>query len=79
MNSIVKSVLESIVFGILLIPTVYIAGYIAKFVTSKPSLPEECSRWNEHYIMEINLFIAGFLFLFVSHLTGLVKYYKSLQ
>jgi hypothetical protein len=67
--------IESCVVGLLLIPFAYLAGLIAHKVVAKPSLPDVCSTWNENYIMEVNLFIAGFLFHMVLQYTGVNKYY----
>lgn len=69
--------IEACVVGICLIPFAYIAGFIAKQIVSKPSLPEVCNKWNENYIMEINLFIAGFLFHLVFEYTGINKWYAE--
>lgn len=47
--------------GVLMIPLVYLAAIPAKLLVGKPALPEICSKWNEHYIMEVNVFISGFM------------------
>lgn len=64
--------IESVIIGLALIPFTYIAGYIAKFITKKPTLPDVCSKWNEYYIMEVNLFLAGFLLHLAFVYSGLV-------
>lgn len=69
--------LEAVVVGIVLIPFVYISGYFAKLVVGKPSLPEICSSWNENYIMEVNLFMAGFLFHVVFQILGINQWYAD--
>ena len=67
--------IEACVVGIALIPMVYIAGFIAKKLVAKPSLPEVCSTWNQNYIMEVNVFIAGFLFHMIAQYTGVNAWY----
>ena len=69
--------MESVIVGLMLIPFTYLAGYFAKWVTAKPALPDVCSKWNKYYIMEINLFLAGFLFHMVFEYTGLNRLYAS--
>lgn len=77
MNRVVRVIIEAIVVGLLLIPFTYIAGWIARSIVKKPSLPDVCASWNKNYIMEINLFIAGFLFHIVCELVGLNKWYAK--
>lgn len=64
-------VIYGILFGIVLIPITYIAGFVAKMFTRKPSLPEICSTWNEFYIMELTLFFAGFLMHLCLYFSGM--------
>jgi hypothetical protein len=45
---------------------VYLSAYAVSFSKNlKPSLPEICSTWNQNYIMEITVFLAGMWFWFV--------------
>ena len=67
--------IEACVVGICLIPFTYLAGLLAQQLVSKPSLPEVCQSWNENYIMEINLFLAGFLFHLVFEYMYINKWY----
>jgi hypothetical protein len=67
--------IEACVVGLLLIPFTYLAGYIAKPLLKKPSLPDICGTWNKYRVMEINLFVAGFLFHMFFEYTGLNKKY----
>lgn len=75
MNRVVRVIIEAIVVGVLLIPFTYVAGFIARNIVKKPSLPDVCQSWNKNYIMEVNLFIAGFLFHIVCELVGLNRWY----
>ena len=77
MKSITTILIESIVVGLLLIPFTYVAGYLAKMIVSKPSLPDICKKWNKNYIMEINLFIAGFLFHLTLEVLGINEWYAK--
>lgn len=72
-----RVILESVIVGIMLIPFAYIAGYLAKMVVDKPALPEVCSRWNENYIMEWNLFFTGVIFHITCELFGINRWYVS--
>jgi len=67
--------LEAVLVGLLLIPFTFIAGIISKVVTKKPSLPEICKSWNQFYIMEVTLIIAGILFHLVFEYLGINKRY----
>jgi len=69
--------LEAIFVGILLIPFTYVAGFVASKIASKPSLPDICKSWNKNYIMEINLFLAGFLMHFVFEYIGVNRWYAK--
>lgn len=65
-------IFSALLTGILFIVFVYIGGIFAHLFTTKPSLPEECARWNQQRIMEVNLFISGVLFYFFMHYYGLM-------
>lgn len=67
--------IEAIVVGLALIPMTYLAGWLSKYIVGKPSLPEVCSKWNENHIMEVNVFLAGFLFHIFCQYTGINKWY----
>lgn len=76
-KSIKTIVIEAIIVGIILIPITYVAGVISKQIVNRPSLPEVCQTWNENYIMEINLFLAGFLFHILLEYIGVNKWYAD--
>ena len=75
MPTLQKLLLEAIVVGLLLIPATYVAGFFARMISSKPSLPEVCSGWNKYYIMEVNLLFAGIIFHIVAEISGLNRWY----
>jgi hypothetical protein len=70
-----KVFIESVFVGLFLIPVVYLAAFFTKLIVTKPTLPEICATWNENYIMEINLFIAGFLFHMICQYSGINEWY----
>ena len=75
MNLSLRVLFEAVVVGICLILFVYIASFIVSKFNLKPSLPEICATWNDKYVMEITLFVAGFLFHIVFELLGINDYY----
>lgn len=77
MKSIQTVFIEAIVVGILLIPFTYTAAFIIKPFTKRPMLPDVCKSWNKYYIMEINLFVAGFLFHLVLEYVGINRWYAK--
>ena len=75
MPSLERVLFEACIVGLLMIPAVYISGFVSRMITFKPSLPDICKKWNENYIMEVNLFLAGFLFHIVAEYSGLNRWY----
>ncbi len=69
---------ESVIMGLLLIIFVHISSRIVSMFNLKPSLPEICATWNEKYVMEITLFLAGFVLhmLYKTYLHGLMVGYQ---
>lgn len=66
--------LEATIVGILTIIIGSLVGYgISKFVSS--DLPEVCKNWNKFYIMEITLFLTGFLIHLLCEAVGVNKWY----
>lgn len=70
-----KIYLEGALVGVILVLFVYLSSFIVSKFNLKPSLPEICSTWNEKYVMEITIFLAGFLFHVVFEAFGLNDYY----
>ena len=58
-------VLQAIVVGLLAILFNWIASFLVR-PYFKVTLPEICKSWNKHHVMEITLFVAGFLGWLVS-------------
>lgn len=76
-SSLVQLGAEGIFVGLALIAFVYISSWIISNFNLKPSLPEICASWNQKHVMEITLFLAGFLFHVSFELLGLNKWYCS--
>lgn len=66
--------LEAVVVGIMTVVIGYIVGKITSHFV-KDNLPPECDNWNKNHIMEINLFIIGFLVHILSEFGGLNHWY----
>ncbi len=64
---------NALLTGILFIVFVYIGAFFAKYIAFRPSLPEECAKWNKGYIMEINLLISGMIFYMVLNAYGIMQ------
>lgn len=60
----VSLLINSLVMGFVAVILGYLVGYATKpFFTV--SLPEVCNSWNKYRMMEVNLFIIGFLSTFL--------------
>lgn len=65
---------EAFIVGLLTI----LFGNIAGLITSqifKIDLPKECEDWNKFYVMEISLFLTGFLVYLFAEFFGIHKWY----
>ena len=40
----------------------------------KPILPSDCEIWNKYHVMEISLFVSGFIFRYLLETEVLKKY-----
>ena len=68
-------IIEGIIVGLLLIIFTYIAASIVHFMGLKPVLPSICDSWNKNYVMEVTLFLSGFLFHIFFEISGFNKKY----
>ncbi len=72
MPSVERVLTEGVVVGILLIIFVYISSAFLHLIEYPvPKLMKECSTWNETHIMEVTVFLSGFLFHVVCEATGI--------
>lgn len=69
-----KLLIEAIIVGFLTVIIGSIVGYILS-VFIKNDLPNVCKKWNNFYIMEISLFLTGFLIHVLCELSGINKWY----
>lgn len=69
-----KLLKEAAIVGI----TTVVIGTIVGFVMGKlfsMNLPAICKKWNKNHIMEITLFLTGFLLHIICEYTGINKWY----
>jgi hypothetical protein len=74
----VKLLIEAIVVGIFFAIVGIIASFIAKgFVPSAiaPEFKAACAVWNKYYVMEITLFLTGFLGHLICEAFGINAWY----
>ncbi len=50
---------QAVMFGVVAILLGLILSMAFGFL--KPELPEECSEWDKYYVMEVILFLTGFI------------------
>ena len=54
-----KTFYQAVMFGVVSILLGLILSIIFGFL--KPELPEECSEWDKYYVMEVIMFLTGFI------------------
>lgn len=72
--SIGRVLAEAVVMGIIVV----VLGYIICYFTEPyfgVALPDICSTWNSGHILEINLFLIGFVGHLAAEAFGLNKWY----
>lgn len=70
----VNLLIEAIVVGLVITVVGSIISWLIRFVW-KSSVPENCKDWNKYYVMEIALFLTGFLSHLLFEGAGLNKWY----
>tara|TARA_B110000208_G_C11471075_1_gene322164 strand:- start:30 stop:266 length:237 start_codon:yes stop_codon:yes gene_type:complete len=65
---------EAILVGLMVVVIGSLVSYGLRYF-SKKNLPSVCKDWNKYYVMEICLFITGFLVHIICELTRLNKWY----
>ena len=69
-----KLLLEAISVGIITVIIGTIVGFgVGKLFSSK--LPSVCKKWNKNHVMEISLFLTGFLVHLLCEFTGINGWY----
>ena len=67
-------VLAAVVVGLLVVIAGIASSHIVKEVgLSNVSLPDECKRWNDKYVMEKTLFLTGVIAYTLCNAIGVVK------
>lgn len=59
LNTDSKTFYQAVMFGVVTILIGLILSTIFGFL--KPELPKECNEWNKYYVMEVILFLTGFV------------------
>lgn len=54
-----KTFYQAVMFGVVAILLGLILSMVFGFL--KPELPEECAEWDKYYVMEVILFLTGFI------------------
>jgi hypothetical protein len=67
-----KTFYQAILFGIVTILLGLILSIIFGFL--KPELPKECEIWDKYYVMEIILFLTGFIIRYLLTNQTVLKY-----
>lgn len=69
---------QAVMMGVITVLLGLILSLIFGFL--KPELPEECSEWDKYYVMEVILFLTGFIIRYLMTNENIVKYmYESNQ
>ena len=66
--------IEGIAVGVVVLVVGFIVGLILGKLMSV-DLPEACREWNKNHIMELSLFLTGFLTHVIFELFGLNNWY----
>ena len=67
-------VIEAVFVGIMTVIVGVIVGLILGKIFST-NLPAICKTWNKNHIMELSLFLTGFLLHLICEFSGLNKWY----
>ena len=73
-KNISQLLLEAVFVGVFLVVLGYIIGLFTRPFLIVPQ-PPQCNHWNDKYIMEINLFLVGFVAHLLFELGGLNHWY----
>jgi hypothetical protein len=67
-----KTFYQAVMFGVVSILLGLILSAIFGFL--KPELPKECEVWDKYYVMEIVLFLTGFILRYLLTNQTVLKY-----
>ena len=66
---------EAVVVGVALVVLGNVIGFAISKTRLSVNLPKNCKSWNKNYVMEITLFLTGFLGHILFEYTGVNKWY----
>ena len=67
-----KTFYQAVMFGVVAVLLGLILSMVFGFL--KPELPEECAVWDKYYVMEIVLFLTGFILRYLMTNDTIGKY-----
>ena len=67
-----KTFYQAVMFGVVSVLLGLILSMIFGFL--KPELPKECEIWDKYYVMEIVLFLTGFILRYLLTNHTILKY-----
>lgn len=67
-----KTFYQAVMVGVVAVLLGLILSSIFGFL--KPELPEECDKWDKYYVMEVIMFLTGFVLRYLMTNETLVKY-----
>ena len=70
-----KTFYQAVMFGIISILLGLILSVVFGFL--KPELPEECSEWDKYYVMEVIMFLTGFILRYLMTNQSIGQYMYS--
>jgi hypothetical protein len=77
MNSTsLKTFYQAVLFGVVTVLLGLILSMVFSFM--KPTLADECKNWNKYYVMEVVLFLTGFIIRYMLTNNNILKYMYEL-
>ena len=67
-----KTFYQAVMFGVVTVLLGLILSAIFGFL--KPELPKECEMWDKYYVMEVILFLTGFILRYLLTNQTVLKY-----
>lgn len=67
-----KTFYQAVMFGVVSILLGLILSVVFGFL--KPELPDECSEWDKYYVMEVIMFLTGFILRYLMTNQTIVQY-----
>jgi hypothetical protein len=67
-----KTFYQAVMFGVVTVLLGLILSMVFGFL--KPELPAECEVWDKYYVMEIVLFLTGFIIRYMLNNEHVLKY-----